>query len=247
MYDFIVCENDELCPGNSLCYTQEPYYKKCVQVQKQPDETRSKCLLPSKCDVKKGFTHCVTHPKIKSEEFGRCAKVTPVLNKHSGLDYFADTDAQPLPNMDNGLNVQPMHSMATGLNVVDWPNVQPVPGMGYGPNVQPIPSMGYGPIHSINKGLNVQPVPSMSTGLSMDDGPNLQPIPGMDYGLNIQLLHRNVPIMDQGYNPSIGNLQPLAGTDYGPMVNPLPSKNNNYKTSFSEKSQQPVQQDQMDE
>ena len=95
-FAFLVCEKDEECPKKSLCYKQAPFHKMCVWVQ-QPDGagTKNQCLLPSNCNVHKGFNHCVSHPKIKSEqEDGRCAKVTPVLKKQSGLDYVADTFVQ---------------------------------------------------------------------------------------------------------------------------------------------------------
>ena len=87
---YTVCNNDDNCPGKSLCYNQDPYKTKCVWVLKQPEDaaTRNQCLLPNHCDRHKGFHHCVTHPKIKSEKFGRCAKVSPVLKIHSPPDHL---------------------------------------------------------------------------------------------------------------------------------------------------------------
>ena len=146
-----------------MCYTQDPYHKKCVWVKTKPDVagTKNQCLLPGNCKVHKGFEHCVTHPEIKSGDYGRCAKVEPVLKKHSGLDY--------------GIIIQQIPSLATG------PNVQPIPSIVNGPNIQPISRMdpNVQQWFPLDKEYNPNPSPKLQpyTGTGTDYSPVVNPLP----------------------------------------------------------------------
>ena len=230
---------DKQCPGKSVCYTQAPYKNKCTWVQLQSDKgvNTNQCLLPNHCQVHKGFIHCVTHKKIKSENFGRCARVSPVLENAPSQE--SGPTLQPTPNLGSGPTTYiPLPNFGISLTL----NAKPIQNIDYGLNAHPISRMNNRP--------NVQPLPNLQS------GPTAKPIQSMDYGLHAYPISRmiNRPNV-QSFLPNFGsgqirqpihtsillpNVQSIAnennwpnpiprqtvGADYGQsdyMVNPLPS------------------------
>ena len=236
---------DEQCPGISVCYTQAPYKNKCTWVQLQSDKgvNTNQCLLPNHCQVHKGFIHCVTHPKIKSENFGRCARVSPVLENAPSQE--SGPTIQPTPNLGSGPTMQPLFNLESG------PTLQPTTDLGSGPTMQPTTDLGSGPttyipipnfapnakpIQNIDYGLNAHPISRMNNKPNVQPLPNLQsgptakPIQSMDYGLHAYPISRmiNRPNV-QSFLPNFGSgqiRQPIHTSILLPNVQSIANENN---------------------
>ena len=216
---------DEQCPGISVCYTQAPYKNKCTWVQLQSDKgvNTNQCLLENHCQVHKGFIHCVTHKKIKSENFGRCARVSPVLENAPSQE--SGPTLQPTPNLGSGPTMQPTTDLGSGpTTYIPIPNF----GLGLAPIAKPIHNMDYGlnahPVSRMNNRPNVQPLPNLQS------GPTAKPIQSMDYGLHAYPISRmiNRPNV-QSFLPNFGSgqiRQPIHTSILLPNVQSIANENN---------------------